>query len=396
MNDPFGNTFVPRDGTVVTQLTDGIVGGTLDFSESLYADATQTEIGWPALHLYPLRHDEHWDGAAAEEFYRWWLPRSLPSGCGCSSHWKEVIEIYPPRFTTAGDMFEWANDSHNAVNAKLNRDDSHPHMPLDAAYAIWSRIATAGPVAWWTHTPTPVVSDVRQQRLVITVAVNKSREWLRITEPRMRRYADSVGADFVALTNATQGWWGLEKFRVKPFAEAYDHTLFLDADILITDDAPDLFELMTDDAGEPIDVLLHNDRPHLLDTQWIYPERRRLLRTQGLGVNLHSDSIHRYPTCLNSGLILTSRAGAVIWSPPKLPIPTSHCAEQFWIEHQVWRGLSNGLRASWSLPQSANHQYWMVDWESRIDQSHFLHLANHPQKLDALRELQDRLVLKGR
>jgi hypothetical protein len=52
----------------------------------------------------------------------------------------------------------------------------------------------------------------------------------------MDAYAKRIGADFVAITKPTQDWWGLEKFRVLPFAQSYERTLYVDADVFLTEE----------------------------------------------------------------------------------------------------------------------------------------------------------------
>ena len=60
----------------------------------------------------------------------------------------------------------------------------------------------------------------------------------------MEAYAKRIGADFVAITKPSQDWWGLEKFRVQPFAQSYERTLYVDADVFLTEETPDLFDVV--------------------------------------------------------------------------------------------------------------------------------------------------------
>ncbi len=93
----------------------------------------------------------------------------------------------------------------------------HEKMPIELV-----------PFAQWT----PVQDRIEPKRdlLIITHATGKTfNELLEVTGPVLEEYAENVGADFVALTNATQQWWGLEKFRVLEFARHYERTLYIDA-----------------------------------------------------------------------------------------------------------------------------------------------------------------------
>ncbi|MFM2219914.1 MAG: hypothetical protein RL240_4232 [Planctomycetota bacterium] len=93
--------------------------------------------------------------------------------------------------------------------------------------------------------PTVDSIDPTKSRLLITVATGDSfRELLKYTGPLMEAYAHRIGADFVAITKPAQDWWGLDKFRVHPFAQAYERTLYVDADVFLTEETPDLFAVV--------------------------------------------------------------------------------------------------------------------------------------------------------
>jgi hypothetical protein len=54
-------------------------------------------------------------------------------------------------------------------------------------------------------------------------------------------HARQIGADFVAVATQTHNCCRFEKFRTHPFAQAYEWTLYVDADAFLTDETPDLF-----------------------------------------------------------------------------------------------------------------------------------------------------------
>jgi hypothetical protein len=362
---------------MLINFTDGITGGTLATPEKMYGSPQQQMVGWPAIHLYPLLHDEHWDPVAARDYVAWWLPRSLPGGCGCASHFAEVLKAIPLDCSTPGAMFATSHAWHAAVSERINVNGSHPPMSLDSAAALWSRIAAAGPVAWWRPVPLYPI-DPKRKRLVITVAAGPAREWLRITRRRMEMYAESVSADFVALEGSTQGWWGLEKFRVHPFAQAYDRTLFLDADVLVDPNGPDVFDCHPANC-----VAMHDDWVHLPSRDWLYAERRAVRRCQDWPTSYRDAYNDRRPSCFNSGVVLCDRDNADIWAPPKLPIPTSHCAEQIVIESRLYAMD----REVYRMNTHWNWQYWMPGFERFADFAFFLHAANAPNKADRLRRM---------
>jgi hypothetical protein len=210
----------------------------------------------------------------------------------------------------------------------------------------------------------PVVDAVApmRPRLIITIAVGDAfQQMLKYTKPLMEAYADRVNADLVVLTNKTQDWWGLEKFRVHAFAKAYERTLFVDADVFLTPDTPDMFELVPTSH-----VAMHDDWPHLLSHEWAFEERRNILESQGLSMDFTEST-------WNTGLVLCDTQHADLWRPPFKPFLPTHCAEQFWIEHQA-RPFP-----FFPLPTELNTQYWMPRFRELVPKAKVIHLANCPR-----------------
>jgi len=87
-------------------------------------------------------------------------------------------------------------------------------------------------------------------KAIITIVAGEkyNKIWLR-TRPFFENYADKVGADLIVLEDASfvpsPHWL---KFSIYEFLKKkYDRVVFIDADILIRDDAPDLFEIVSED-----------------------------------------------------------------------------------------------------------------------------------------------------
>lgn len=218
--------------------------------------------------------------------------------------------------------------------------------------------------------PAPVVGS---PLLVATVAVGPTfARLLDVSRPLLRAYAARCRADYLEITDATQTWAPLEKFRLLPHARAHARTLYIDADVLVRPTAPNLFALY------PRGLVLHDDFPHLPCQRWPAGERRGMLAAQGV-LPAPRDA-HRL---LNSGVVLCDAATADIWSPPPRPFLPTHCAEQFWVE-----SLTRG-RPTTTLPTRYNTQYWMSDFYQRLPAAQLIHLAFCPpaQRLDLFRSL---------
>jgi hypothetical protein len=89
-------------------------------------------------------------------------------------------------------------------------------------------------------------------RVVVTASVGANfSEMGRITQPLMQRYAGRCGADFFVIAEPLLAQRvGLppryEKFQLYDLLERYERVLFLDNDILVSPDAPNVFDLVPD------------------------------------------------------------------------------------------------------------------------------------------------------
>lgn len=82
------------------------------------------------------------------------------------------------------------------------------------------------------------------KKAVVTVCIGEEfLEVSKYTHPTIRNYADRVGADFIVLdTCKTTPHW--EKFRINDLLNKYDRIIYLDTDLIVRDDCPDLFDIV--------------------------------------------------------------------------------------------------------------------------------------------------------
>lgn len=225
-----------------------------------------------------------------------------------------------------------------------------------------------GAVVKWIEPTKPI--DIKQtfNRVVVTVATGD--EWLRIlrlTGPLMRKYANRVGADFHAITEASQQWAPLEKFRCYELLETYDQLLFLDADVVINPASPDLFAI----GG----LAMRDDWDDLPSLDWLRAEWKQLAASHRLSTDWSG-------RCHNSGVVLCDRSHHAIFEPPSQPFTATHCAEQLWIEHNANR-LGYEIQ---SLGYEWNCQTWSSQFDKRKDSAHVLHFANASNRRQAIKE----------
>lgn len=228
----------------------------------------------------------------------------------------------------------------------------------------------------WVDTINDQQPNPQNKNCIITVcAGDRYLKMFEVIKDRYEGYAKKCNADLVILDGYTQGWWGLEKFRVRPFAETYERTCFLDSDIIIQKSAPNIFDLVPHNQ-----IGMHDDWPLLISKsknigdfnfdKWRTYERNFLIKSQVLEEDFSYEQHH---TLFNTGVVVCSKKHANIWTPMKKPFPRNHCDEQFWIEYLA---LKNNYEI-YRLPLSMNIQHWMdcFDKMATLEMSHFLHVA---------------------
>lgn len=97
---------------------------------------------WLELHGY---NPERWDSQEAENWFARWLKRVPSFGCKCKQHFQQLIEKYPPDFSSHEAFHRWTIDRHNDVNKTLGK----PLMPLEEALAMYGSVTSeaANPLA---------------------------------------------------------------------------------------------------------------------------------------------------------------------------------------------------------------------------------------------------------
>lgn len=89
-----------------------------------------------------------------------------------------------------------------------------------------------------------------EKRVIATVAMGDAGQaWADISHAGTRRYAEACGADFFVLSGAglKSLWPGFSKLLLGELLNNYDRMLYVDTDILISPDAPNIFELVPAD-----------------------------------------------------------------------------------------------------------------------------------------------------
>lgn len=214
-------------------------------------------------------------------------------------------------------------------------------------------VGVAGLPRWHPVAP-PAITPTRP-RLIITAVIGADAEEIHeATGPGQRAYARRCGADYVVLRDRTQDPRVpcAEKWRVGGYVPHYPGgTLWLDADVFILPDSPDIFAATAGDAIGMVDVAPRT--PLLLG--WAERESAALCRSQNVPCPHRGDY-------WNSGVWIGRPPHAAYWTPPERPFPVMWCAEELWCRRNV---SALGLtvreidpRFNWTWPEDRGFRTW--------------------------------------
>jgi hypothetical protein len=87
-----------------------------------------------------------------------------------------------------------------------------------------------------------------KKRAVVTLCIGKRYEAIaRVTHATLREYARRCSADFLVLNRSQGQQVFFEKLRIGSLLDDYERVLYLDTDIIVRADAPDLFAQVRED-----------------------------------------------------------------------------------------------------------------------------------------------------
>jgi len=108
---------------------------------------------------------------------------------------------------------------------------------------------------------------------VVTVSIGeKYKNISELTHPTLKKYAEKVNADFIVLDkqmiSRTSPQW--EKFRIFDLLNKYQRIIYLDSDLIIREDCPNLFKLVPEKSIGLFDEAQFTDRHGLVQSMADY------------------------------------------------------------------------------------------------------------------------------
>ncbi len=206
---------------------------------------------------------------------------------------------------------------------------------------------------------------------IVTASVGEGfSEMGGITQPLMENYANRCMADFVVITDPLiSSQFGLparyEKFQLFDLFERYERILFLDNDILVTPDAPNVFELVSPHQFAAVSETSFSRAGLDIDL------------TQGVLGSVVWDTPY-----FNTGVMVASRDHLVLFDPTRPELlqwnlfsatdPRYHPAGE---DQAYLNYLINSLKVPFlDLGYRFNHTRVRTDTHKRFH-SHFIHYA---------------------
>lgn len=226
----------------------------------------------------------------------------------------------------------------------------------------------------------PVLESYSKNKpnLLVTIATGDFKEILFYTEESMFQYANKINADYLQITNKTQDYGVIEKYRLENICKNYDRIIFVDADIVIQNDPPNIFEIVPDGHIGIYNDWYENGDGTINTNDWIIKQSQEMC--------FYQDVEYIQSEVYNSGVVVFNGYQSDIWKPPSKPFLMNHCTEQHWVEQNI-RRLKYPV---YDLNKNWNNQWWSQEFENYKNDCYFLHFADHPNKHKAIFEYYDK------
>lgn len=241
--------------------------------------------------------------------------------------------------------------------------------------------------------PPPVIKPwrgkPRSDHALVTMATGeKGAALLEISGPILRRYAERCGLDFHVITGEPGPWPIARKWEVGRFFPHYRRIVWLDADLILHPDCPNLLDVVPEGSFGGFD-----DWPDIIRADsgrgWLLDECRELARSQ----RWPSRETDIAPVTFNTGVWVAGREHLPAFLPPAQPFPKRHCVEQ---NHINFRLAQLGI-PTFRLPRELNWQWWVTrePLDRVLPGVMIYHLAGlfgkYPERLEQMRVMKARL-----
>lgn len=204
-------------------------------------------------------------------------------------------------------------------------------------------------------------------RLVLVMPCDDwSKNQYEISGPAIERYAKRCNADLRVVTDDAFPWFPmLNKWRIHQYAAWWQQTLYVDCDVLIRDDAPDIFDQVPVGEWGCVD-----ESRHITNRQY-YSDMQAVAERYG----------YDCPSwCPNAGVLLIPQQ-CDEYRPPQGPMPSQWCFDQSWLACRLQSHVELDNRFNWMAIQEG--------FSEGLDSAWFVHLNGTTKKdrIDRMRNI---------
>jgi glycosyltransferase involved in cell wall biosynthesis len=232
-----------------------------------------------------------------------------------------------------------------------------------------------------------ILPEKKSKYAVCVIPANDSAmELLDITRSGVKKYAEKCGADYIELSGDQNPNWPMSnKYRLNRVAKAYDKTLYLDCDIVVKDDAPNIFELTPDDKISAYDEYEIFEQRN--DTGWIRKQQESIFLTtlDSFPEEIKEEYVKNgefiTESMINGGVLVVPNALADYYKQPSSPYTKFWCFDQHLLTLELPEEKFN------NLTHKFNCEYERKDFWNFIHDAHFIHLNGLNDKPDLRKSL---------
>jgi hypothetical protein len=142
------------------------------------------------------------------------------------------------------------------------------------------------------------------KKAIVTICIGDEFKKLSVlTHPTIKAYADRLGAEFIVIDSCkTTPHW--EKFQICNLLNTYDRVIYLDTDLIIREDCPDLF-----------DVVPYNKMGGFNEAKFVPREYSLIETAQAYGIDI--GNINWNGKYYNSGVLVVSKCHKYFFKKPE-------------------------------------------------------------------------------
>ena len=248
---------------------------------------------------------------------------------------------------TTPEKREWYASLHNPqLMRQASQDQRHGHIK---------------PVHFHDDIPEPS-SDYA---LVVVNANSYSESHLALTRDAIIKYAEKCGADYIELTGDQCPEFSIyNKFRIHAVTKKYKKTLFMDVDICVDKDAPNIFDITPDDK-----ISAFTDEKLFAEAEFDYWIKQTIKKAF---FSMCDDyrAEHKDNEMINSGVLVIPQALADYYKQPIRKYIKDWCFDQIHLTLLLPKDKLNVLGIEWNSTIIPNETKFL----EKLDDTHFAHL----------------------